>query len=29
MNPKKYSDKLSIDANVNVSNHEKALDDLE
>ncbi len=29
MNPKKYSDKISIDANVNVSNHEKALDDLE
>ncbi len=29
MNPKKYSDKINIDANVKVSNHEKALDDLE
>ncbi len=27
--PKKYSDKINIDANVNVSNHEQALDDLE
>ena len=29
MNPKKYSDKISIDASVSVTGHETALDDLE
>ncbi len=29
MNPKKYSDKINIDANLNVTNHEQALDALE
>ncbi len=29
MNPKKYSDKLNIDASVNVTTHERALEDLE